>query len=240
MGERRNQLNKIKDKMYEDTKVQTMRINDLHRHAGLQGQRGVEHHDRKHGARSRKFLEESNWHHDSQAGRTVAKRKELLSSATVRPSAVEHSSTHSKHGHMLESELLDYMGLKAGEELDEEGRVIPPWAVQEKRAARYLGPMGEDYTKYNADYPGVDVEAAAAWSSRPPPPQMYLRDERGQNVRRSDPRMPHDPAGYGQPFHGPYARLYESPAAVASGYGHAGYPALGYGPAEYPPPPLAF
>ena len=49
-----------------------------------------------------------------------------------------------------------------GEELDEEGRVIPPWAVQEMRAARYMGPMGEDYTKYNADYPAVDMEAVTS------------------------------------------------------------------------------
>eukprot|EP00658_Telonema_sp_P-2_P015792 TRINITY_DN16098_c0_g3_i4.p2 TRINITY_DN16098_c0_g3~~TRINITY_DN16098_c0_g3_i4.p2 ORF type:complete len:115 (-),score=17.41 TRINITY_DN16098_c0_g3_i4:287-631(-) len=107
------------------------------------------------------------------------------------------------------------------------------------RAQRYLGPIGEDYTSYNADFPGVDVEAAAEWSSRAPPPQMYLRDDRGKNVRRTDPRLPHDPAGYGQPFLGPYARLYESPAAISSGYGypsiagaHVGYPyGAGYGPA---------
>ena len=135
-----------------------MRFGEMHRHRGLEGKRGVEHDDRR-GAR--KYIEESNWHHDVAGGRTAAQRKELLSSAVVKPSAVEHSSTHRKHGHLSDSEMQDYMGLKAGEELDDEGRVIPPWAVQEKRAARYLGPMGEDYTKYNADYPGVDVEAAA-------------------------------------------------------------------------------
>merc|ERR1711966_483970 len=85
--------------------------------------------------------------------------------------------------------------------------------------------MGEDYTKYNCDYPGVNMEEATQWSARPPPPQMYLRDERGRNVRRSDPRHPHDPSTYGQPHIGPYARLYNSPAAVAvEASGGFGYP----------------
>jgi len=236
--ERRNQADKVKKKHYENTQAQTMKIQEMHRAKGLEGQRGEEHDHRVRG--TKKYIEESNWHHDAKSGRTAAARSDLLKSAVVKPSNVEHSSTHRKHGHMSEAELQDYMGLKQGEELDDEGRVIPPWAVQEKRAARYLGPMGEDYTKYNSDYPGVDVEGAAAWSARPPPPQMYLRDERGTNVRRSDPRLPHDPAGYGQPFHGPYARMYESPAAIASGYGYpsesypaaydlAAAPALGYG-----------
>jgi len=239
--ERRNQMDKIKMKQHEGTKEQTQRIQENNRARGLEGRRGDEHDDRYTG--TRKYIDEKNYHHDAGSGRTAAHRSRLLQSAVVQPSKVEHSSTHQRHGHLTEDEMQDYLGLRQGEELDEEGRVIPPWAVQERRAQRYLGPMGEDYTKYNADYPGMDVAAQAEWSARAPPPQMYLRDDRGKNVKRSDPRLPHDAAGYGQPFGGPYARLYESPAAVSEsfgyptgphpalgheGYGHPGYAAYGH------------
>merc|ERR1712195_277848 len=243
-----NAANNDKMKEHDSNKQQTQKLLGLHRAGGLQGMKDYHHDDGLHMRRAgiattRKTIDESNWHHDAASGRTAATRRELLRSAIVQPSAVEHASTHRKHGHLNDDEMQDYCGLKQGEELDEEGRVIPPWAVQERRAQRYLGPMGEDYTKYNADYPGMDVAAQAEWSARAPPPQMYLRDDRGKNVKRSDPRLPHDAAGYGQPFGGPYARLYESPAAVSEsfgyptgphpalgheGYGHPGYAAYGH------------
>lgn len=221
--DRKNRVNADKMKEHSSNTEQTKKLLGLHRAGGLAGQKTSDHDD------GRKRIDESNWHHDAAAGRTAATRRELLRSAVVQPSSVEHHSTHKKHGHLNDAEMQDYCGLKQGEELDEEGRVIPPWAVQEMRAARYVGPMGEDYTKYNSDYPDVDIEAVTAWSARPPPPQMYLKDDRGKNVRRSDPRHPHDPASYGQPFVGPYARMYESPAGVA--YQAAGMAAGAYGPA---------
>merc|ERR1712028_125818 len=229
-----NAANKDKMKEHDSNKQQTQKLLGLHRAGGLQGMKDYQHDDGLHMRRAgiattRKTIDESNWHHDAASGRTAATRRELLRSAVVQPSSVEHHSTHKKHGHLNDAEMQDYCGLKQGEELDEEGRVIPPWAVQEMRAARYVGPMGEDYTKYNSDYPDVDIEAVTAWSARPPPPQIYLKDDRGKNVRRSDPRHPHDPASYGQPFVGPYARMYESPAGVA--YQAAGMAAGAYGPA---------
>jgi hypothetical protein len=244
--DRINRVHKDKMKEHEGQRAQTRKLLGLHRAGGLQGEKDYHHDDslgvRKAGiATTRKTIEESNWHHDAASGRTAATRRQLLRSAIVQPSAVEHSSTHKKHGHLNDDELADYCGLKQGEELDEEGRVIPPWAVQEMRAARYMGPMGEDYTKYNADYPAVDMEAVTSWSARPPPPQMYLKDERGKNVRRSDSRHPHDPHTYGQPMVGPYARFYESPGAVAVEAAHAYGPgaagAYGAGPMVLAPPP---
>lgn len=227
-----NAANKDKMKEHDSNKQQTQKLLGLHRAGGLQGMKDYQHDDGLHMRRAgiattRKTIDESNWHHDAASGRTAATRRELLRSAIVQPSAVEHASTHRKHGHLNDDEMQDYCGLKQGEELDEEGRVIPPWAVQEMRAARYMGPMGEDYTKYNADYPAVDMEAVTSWSARPPPPQMYLKDERGKNVRRSDPRHPHQPETYGQPMVGPYARFYESPAAVAVEASHAYGPGFG-------------
>ena len=65
-------------------------------------------------ATTRKTIDESNWHHDAASGRTAATRRELLRSAIVQPSAVEHASTHRKHGHLNDDEMQDYCGLKQG------------------------------------------------------------------------------------------------------------------------------
>ena len=83
-------------------------------------------------------------------------------------------------------QVADY-GLIEGETLDEEGRVIPPWAGRAERfllewitallivecfANRYAGPVGEDEVRYPHDYGYGTRGFIEASRGKVPPPQV--------------------------------------------------------------------
>lgn len=181
------------------------------------------------------------WEDAVRQNRTEARKVSLMKSATVDPhrmNDVECHSTHRHQGHLTQCEEREY-GLIAGETLDEEGRVIPPWAG---RSERYVGPKGEDEVRYPYDYgygPRGFVEASRG---KVPPPQLHLKDKGAAPRRDPDlyndvaPYLPYGQAPYG-PAPGPYDAGFGHPA-LAYGYGaphgygypHHGNPALALGP----------
>jgi len=180
------------------------------------------------------------WDDAVRQNRTEARKVELMRSANIDPHKMNHVECHSTHrhqGHLTECEANEY-GLIAGETLDEEGRVVPPWAG---RSEKYVGPKGEHEVQYPYDYgygPRGFVEASRG---KVPPPQLHLKDKGAAPRRDPDlyndvaPYLPYGqapPAPYGHPAlgygapHGPYGEPF------GYGYGY-GTPALALGPGPY-------
>jgi len=189
----------------------------------------------------KKQVAHNDWEDAVRHDRTQARKSQLLKSAVITPvnrNNVERESTHKTWGHLTDAEVADY-GLIEGETLDEEGRVIPPWAG---RAERYAGPVGEDEVRYPHDYGYGTRGFIEASRGKVPPPQLHLKDKSA--APRRDPDLYSDVAPY-VPFgghlpgydyratHG-YGYAYP-PAPVGYAYGY-GYPGLGAGmPYALPP-----
>lgn len=237
---RANRKNKAKQDEFERSRMMEQKVKRQQR--GIAGEVDL--------STKRKELDHQDWEEAIRAGRTEARKVNLMTGGvkkkppTHRPSVkIEEDSTHRRLGHLTDAEIADY-GMIEGETLDEEGRVVPPWVG---RADRYAGPIAEDEMKYPFDYGYGKRGDYEKSNGKMPPPQLFIKDRKV--APRRDPDLyaevaPYVPYGDGQP--GPFSptnftRGFGPDAAAIAAYDRAAYGygyAAGYGYGF--PPPLAY